>query len=85
MAERGLASYRDLKKFVQDRPGHDRRYAIDDDKARGELGWETEHDLASGLRETVRWYLSNEEWCQRVHSGSYRRERLGLGEEGAAP
>jgi dTDP-glucose 4,6-dehydratase len=81
LAGRGFASYRDLKTFVRDRPGHDRRYAIDDTKIRGELGWEPRHDLASGLRATVRWYLENRAWCEAVQSGKYGRERLGLGLE----
>ena len=79
LAGRGIASYRDLKSFVRDRPGHDRRYAIDDIKIRGELGWEPRHDLASGLRATVRWYLDNRAWCEAVQTGKYGRERLGLG------
>ena len=78
LAARGARSYRDLVTFVADRPGHDRRYAIDDDKARRELGWVPRHDLESGLAATVRWYLEHQEWCERVQSGSYRRERLGL-------
>jgi dTDP-glucose 4,6-dehydratase len=72
-------SYRDLKTFVADRPGHDRRYAIDDSKIRAELGWEPRHDFASGLRATVRWYLANRSWCAAVQAGRYGRERLGLG------
>jgi dTDP-glucose 4,6-dehydratase len=64
--------------FVQDRPGHDRRYAIDAGKIRRELGWQPEHDFQSGIRRTVQWYLDNPEWVQRVASGAYRRERLGL-------
>ncbi len=65
--------------FVKDRPGHDRRYAIDSSKARRELGWQPQQDLASGLRRTVEWYLNNASWVERVTSGVYRRERLGLG------
>ncbi|MFP3940874.1 MAG: dTDP-glucose 4,6-dehydratase [Thermoanaerobaculia bacterium] len=86
LAARGARSYRDLVTFVADRPGHDRRYAIDDAKARRELGWSPRHDLESGLAATVRWYLEHQEWCERVQSGTYRRERLGLagsGEEDA--
>jgi dTDP-glucose 4,6-dehydratase len=85
LAARGLASYRDLKTFVRDRPGHDRRYAIDDTRARSELGWEPRHDLASGLRATVRWYLDNRAWCEAVQAGNYGRERLGLGVTEASP
>lgn len=69
--------------FVQDRPGHDRRYAIDSSKARRELGWAPREDFASGLRRTVRWYLEHAGWVERITSGKYRRERLGLGGEGA--
>ena len=75
----GGRGYRDLKTFVADRPGHDRRYAIDDGKIRSELSWEPRHDFASGLRATVRWYLANEAWCKAVQAGKYGRERLGQG------
>jgi dTDP-glucose 4,6-dehydratase len=78
LAGRGIASYRDLKTYVPDRPGHDRRYAIDDGKIRGEIGWTPRHDLASGLAATVHWYLDHLSWCEAVQSGRYRRERLGL-------
>lgn len=64
--------------FVADRPGHDHRYAIDTTKIRNELGWEPKYDFESGLELTVRWYLEHPEWVQRVTSGVYRRERLGL-------
>lgn len=67
-----------LIKFVQDRPGHDRRYAIDAGKIQRELGWTPEHDFATGMRQTVRWYLDNPQWVDRVTSGAYQRERLGL-------
>jgi dTDP-glucose 4,6-dehydratase len=79
---KGLRSYADLKTFVKDRPGHDRRYAIDSTKIRRELSWSPRHDFDSGLEETVRWYVENLAWCEEVQSGKYRRERLGLaGEE----
>lgn len=58
--------------FVKDRPGHDLRYAVDCSKIERELGWTPSHDLDSGLRETVRWYLANQSWVQRVRSGAYR-------------
>jgi dTDP-glucose 4,6-dehydratase len=78
LQEKGTVSYRDLRKFVADRPGHDRRYAIDDAKARTELGWEPRNDFAAGLRATVRWYIDNRPWCEAVQAGKYERERLGL-------
>jgi dTDP-glucose 4,6-dehydratase len=74
----GVASYAELKRFVEDRPGHDRRYAIDDAKLRRELGFSPRHDFETGMRATVEWYLANLAWCEHVQSGSYRRERLGL-------
>jgi dTDP-glucose 4,6-dehydratase len=72
------SSHRTLKTFVADRPGHDRRYAIDASKIRRELGWRPRHTFESGLRETVRWYLEHRSWCAEVQSGQYDRERLGL-------
>jgi dTDP-glucose 4,6-dehydratase len=71
-------SYREQICFVEDRPGHDRRYAIDSSKIGCELGWRPTETFESGLRKTVEWYLANETWCQRVADGSYRGERLGL-------
>jgi len=79
LRERGIASYAALKTFVADRPGHDRRYAIDDDKIRGELGWAPQKSFEEGLGATVRWYLARRDWCAAVAGGSYGRERLGLG------
>jgi dTDP-glucose 4,6-dehydratase len=58
--------------FVKDRPGHDRRYAIDFTKLTRELGWKPEHDLGAGLCDTVRWYLDNPGWIERVRTGAYR-------------
>ncbi|MFQ5417238.1 MAG: dTDP-glucose 4,6-dehydratase [Myxococcota bacterium] len=78
LAAAGVQRYGDLKTFVRDRPGHDRRYAIDSAKIRRELGWRPAHDLDGGLAATVQWYLDNRAWCESVQSGSYRRERLGL-------
>ncbi len=75
---RDIERYDALKTFVDDRPGHDRRYAIDDRKLREELGWSPAVDLATGLERTVAWYLQHREWSEAVQSGSYRRERLGL-------
>jgi dTDP-glucose 4,6-dehydratase len=83
-AARGIGSYGELKSFVADRPGHDRRYAIDDTKARRDLGWSPRYDFDSGIAATVRWYLDHRAWCEAVQSDRYRRERLGLG-TAAAP
>ncbi|MFY3773578.1 dTDP-glucose 4,6-dehydratase [Marinobacter salsuginis] len=74
----GLANYRDLVTFVTDRPGHDLRYAIDAGKIQTELGWVPKETFETGLRKTVQWYLSNQEWCRRVQDGSYQRERIGV-------
>jgi dTDP-glucose 4,6-dehydratase len=66
-----------LIEFVKDRPGHDRRYAIDSSKLQRELGWKPSVDFESGIARTVDWYLDNQPWVRRVLDGSYRMERLG--------
>ncbi|WP_119717244.1 dTDP-glucose 4,6-dehydratase [Cognatilysobacter tabacisoli] len=63
--------------YVADRPGHDRRYAIDASKLRDELGWEPKYTFERGIAETVDWYLANQDWVRRVLDGSYRLERIG--------
>ena len=73
----GIKAHKDLITFVQDRPGHDIRYAIDASKIQRELGWSPEETFTSGIRKTVIWYLENLNWAQRVQDGSYQRERLG--------
>jgi dTDP-glucose 4,6-dehydratase len=73
--------HEDLIDFVTDRPGHDARYAIDASKIRDELGWQPRHSFEQGLRQTVQWFIDNEVWWQRVMSGAYRGERLGLARE----
>ena len=78
LSAQGVKGYKELKTFVADRPGHDRRYAIDATRARVDLGWTAQHEFESGLLATVRWYLDNRQWCESVQSGEYRRERLGL-------
>ncbi len=65
--------YAELISFVKDRPGHDRRYAIDASKIRRELGWQPAESFESGLRKTLRWYLDNQSWAEEVTSGSYRQ------------
>ncbi len=74
-----LKSYRDLITFVTDRPGHDKRYAIDANKIRYELNWIPKDTFNTGLRKTVNWYLNNKNWYQHVQDGSYQRQRLGIG------
>ena len=75
---KGARSYASLKTFVPDRPGHDRRYAIDAAKIRRELGWEPRHNFEDGLRATIAWYLEHRRWCEQVQGGRYDRQRLGL-------
>ena len=70
-------TYKSLITYVTDRPGHDRRYAIDASKIAKELGWQPEETFESGIRKTVQWYLDNQQWCKNVQDGSYQRERLG--------
>lgn len=71
--------------FVEDRPGHDRRYAIDAGKLQSELGWHARESFESGLARTVRWYLDNEEWVRGILSGAYRAGAdAGLSARGAA-
>lgn len=76
-------SYKDLIDFVQDRPGHDVRYAIDASKIQNELGWQPKETFETGIRKTVHWYLENLTWAKRVQDGSYQRERLGVGDNNA--
>lgn len=72
------APHASLITFVEDRPGHDRRYAMDAGKAHRELGWVPTETFESGIEKTVCWYLENQEWCDRVLQGAYRGQRLGL-------
>ncbi len=74
----GAARYTTLITHVADRPGHDRRYAIDAGKIQHELGWTPQETFETGLHKTVQWYLENLDWCRRVQDGSYQRERLGV-------
>ena len=73
MAPHTTGSRRDLISYVKDRPGHDRRYAMDAHKIERELGWKPKATFENGLRKTVRWYLENETWVRDVTSGSYRQ------------
>jgi dTDP-glucose 4,6-dehydratase len=76
---RDCGSYRDLITYVKDRPGHDRRYAIDPTKLTADLGWKPEEDFDSGIAKTVGWYLENEWWWRPIHEGRYSGARLGNG------
>ena len=69
---RATGSYQELITFVTDRPGHDKRYAIDCSKIRNELGWKQSVTFAEGLDKTIDWYLSHGEWMDAVRSGEYR-------------
>lgn len=75
---RSVRKYRDLITFVEDRPGHDKRYAVDASKIQKELGWMPKETFETGLRKTVQWYLDNPKWWKRVLSGDYRLKRIGV-------
>ena len=72
LLDQPVGSSRNLVMFVKDRPGHDRRYAIDATKIREALGWKPEVHAKEGLRKTAEWYLQNESWLERVTSGAYQ-------------
>ena len=78
VADSPYRPHKSLITFVEDRPGHDRRYAIDAGKIKKELGWVPKESFETGLQKTVCWYLDNKTWTDRVLSGAYRGERLGL-------
>ncbi len=69
--------YREQITFVKDRPGHDKRYAIDSTKLQTQLGWSPKHTFETGIRDTVRWYLDNEWWWKPIREKKYAGERLG--------
>jgi dTDP-glucose 4,6-dehydratase len=73
-----INTYSDLIEFVDDRPGHDQRYAIDSSKIKSTLDYSPAKTFESGLTDTVTWYLNNPDWCSNVLDGSYKRERVGL-------
>ena len=75
----GGGSYRQLITYVPDRPGHDRRYAMNPRRIEEELGWHPRETFQSGLVKTVRWYLDHRDWVEEIRTGRYRGERLGLG------
>jgi len=71
--EKNKDYYKKLIRFVKDRPGHDRRYAINCDKIKNELGWSRQFDFEKGLDTTIKWYMNHQEWLERVRSGEYRK------------
>ena len=71
-------SYIELVTYVEDRPGHDLRYAIDAKKIKNELGWVPNENFDSGIKKTILWYLNNKRWYENVQSGSYKLQRLGV-------
>jgi dTDP-glucose 4,6-dehydratase len=78
LLKKKLTRYSDLVTFVQDRPGHDRRYAINSTKIKKELSWKPKSDFDSGMAKTIPWYFRRQDWCQKVQAGRYDRQRLGL-------
>ena len=74
----GLGSFSELITYVEDRPGHDVRYAINAQKINKDLGWEPQENFESGIHKTVEWYLNNNEWYDNIQNGSYQLERLGV-------
>jgi dTDP-glucose 4,6-dehydratase len=74
----GQQPRRELIEYVTDRPGHDRRYAIDARRIRDELDWTPAYDFSAGIAQTVDWYLAERDWWQRIRDGRYRSQRLGL-------
>jgi len=74
----GMASFSELITYVEDRPGHDVRYAINANKINRDLGWKPEESFESGILKTVEWYLTNNKWCENIQNGSYKLERLGV-------
>jgi dTDP-glucose 4,6-dehydratase len=73
-------NHANLISYVHDRPGHDFRYSVDSSKIQRDLGWRPQQSFAAGLQKTVSWYLDNTSWWEKIRSGAYRGERLGVGE-----
>ena len=74
---KGIERYEELITYVKDRPGHDRRYAINCDRIQAACGWQPSETFDTGIRKTIEWYLENQEWCRHITEGTYARERLG--------
>ena len=73
----GRGSYRELISYVKDRPGHDRRYAIDSQKIYEELNWKPEESFSAGIKNTIKWYINNESWWRDIQKSNYSQKRLG--------
>ncbi len=73
ITEKPVGEYKSLIKFVKDRPGHDKRYAINCDKIKKELGWHSKHDFETGLEKTIKWYINNKEWVGYIKNGTYKK------------
>ena len=71
-------SYAELINYVQDRPGHDFRYAINASKIKNDLGWKPKETFETGIRKTIQWYLDNENWWRQIQDGTYNQQRLGV-------
>ena len=71
-------SYRNLISFVNDRPGHDKRYAVDSTKLQNKLKWKAKETFSTGIRKTIKWYLHNEKWWRKIQENNYKQQRLGL-------
>ena len=78
LSPRQNGNYEELINFVQDRPGHDFRYAIDSTKFNMELGWKPKTSFSDGIKDTIKWYLKNENWWKMINDNSYQQERLGV-------
>ena len=74
----GKGSYRDLISYVKDRPGHDRRYAIDSQKIYEELNWKSKESFSTGIKDTIKWYINNESWWRDIQKSNYSQKRLGV-------
>ena len=74
----GISSYSELITYVEDRPGHDVRYAIDSTKIKNNLGWSPKEHFESGIFKTVQWYLENLSWTDNIQNGNYKLERIGV-------
>ena len=74
----GKGSYRELISYVKDRPGHDRRYAIDSQKIYEELNWKPKESFSAGIKNTIKWYINNESWWRDIQKSNYSQKRLGV-------